>query len=523
MAALAPTRPLPPRSRALAGVSRTTLLAFVAVAALVVLGGVVRFWSLGAVGFNSDEAVYAGQAAALAGDPEYAKFFAIFRAHPLLVQFVLSTAFHFGVSDVLGRSVMVIFGLAAIPLIYGLGAQLYGRRVGLLAAMTLAVLPYHVGVTRQVLLDGPETTLFIAAMFLLARYVSTGAARYLYVAAMAAGLTFLAKETAILVLPVAVAFVMMTPTVRIGFGRLLVATGVFILTIAPYPISIAISGASDTARQFLLWQLLRRPNHTFSFYAEVLLSAYGWVLIVVAVIGITLAMRRALWPDRLLLAWVFVPLIFFQVWPVKGYQYLLPLTPAVVVLGSRALLAIPQGLPALRRRGGRWLAAPITAALIVLLLTSLAVPTVQSMRAVSALGSLAGTGGLPGGREAGTWIDGNLPQGASFMTIGPTMSNIVQFYGHRRSRGLSVSPNPLHRNPAYDPIDNPDHAIRGLEIQYAAFDVWSASRSPFFASVLMGYVAKYHGTLIYEQKAETRDRSGRRQLETVIRIYEVRP
>ena len=512
-------RPLASTSLAVDRLSVMTVVAAVAV------GAIVRLVDLGAIGFNSDEAVYAGQAAALAGQTDYSKFFAIFRAHPLLVQFLLSIAFQFGVSDVAGRLVSVLFGLAAIPLMYLLGRLLFTRAVGVIGAVTLALLQYHVTVSRQVLLDGPETTLFLLSMYLLARYAATSRPRYLYVAAVAGGLTFLAKETAILVLPVAGAFLLMTPSVKLGWRRIAAAIGLFIIAISPYPISIAISGASGTAREFLLWQLLRRPNHTLSFYAEILPGAIGFVLLILAIAGIAMAVRVGKWQDRLLLAWIFVPLIFFQVWPVKGYQYLLPIMPAAIVLAARVIEPITRRLfddPA----PGRWrlrlasFAAPAVAAVLVL---SVAVPTIIAVRQPAALGSLAGTGGLPGGREAGRWIDENIPEGAAFMTIGPTLSNVIQFYGHRRSQGLSVSPNPLHRNPAYDPIRNPDDSIRTLRIQYVAYDIWSASRSKFFASVLMDYVKKYHGQLIYEQRAETRAADGSRRMETVIGIYEVRP
>ena len=77
--------------------------------------------------------------------------------------------------------------------------------------------------------------------------------------------------------------------------------------------------------------------------------------------------------------------------------------------------------------------------------------------------ALAGSGGLPAGREAGEWIDANVPEGSTFMTIGPSMANLVQFYGHRRAYGLSVSPNPLNRNPSYEPLPNPDQALRDSE------------------------------------------------------------
>jgi hypothetical protein len=109
------------------------------------------------------------------------------------------------------------------------------------------------------------------------------------------------------------------------------------------------------------------------------------------------------------------------------------------------------------------------------------------------------------------------------MTIGPTMSNIVQFYGQRHSLALSVSPNPQRRNPAYDPILNPDRAIQTLEIHYVALDIWSAQRSPFFAATLRRYLVKYHGRLVYEQHAIVRNADGTSGDTVVIQIYQLLP
>ena len=67
------------------------------------------------------------------------------------------------------------------------------------------------------------------------------------------------------------------------------------------------------------------------------------------------------------------------------------------------------------------------------------------------------------------------------LTIGPSMANILQFYGQRKALGLSVSPNPLHRNPAYEPVSNANSEIRSNNIQYLVWDSYSAQRSSFFA------------------------------------------
>ena len=85
------------------------------------------------------------------------------------------------------------------------------------------------------------------------------------------------------------------------------------------------------------------------------------------------------------------------------------------------------------------------------------------------------------------------------MTIGPSMANLVQYYGHRRAYGLSVSPNPLNRNPSYEPLVNPDQALRDNEIQYVVWDAFSASRSPKFSSRLLRYAARYDGRAVHSE------------------------
>jgi 4-amino-4-deoxy-L-arabinose transferase-like glycosyltransferase len=504
-------------------------LALLGMAVILVVGAAIRLVNINAIGLNSDEAVYSGQAAALAGDVGFQQFFAIFRAHPLLVQFLLAVLYQFGVNDVAGRLLSVAFGVTAIAVTYMLGSVLFSRRAGVLAAAIIAFVPYHVMVSRQMLLDGPEMTLWLIATYCMAKYVVTDAARWFYAMAFTAGLTVLAKETAVLLVVVMAAFVLMTPVVRLGLRRIVVAFGCFLLAVSPYPAAILLSGASDTARQFLLWQVLRQPNHTATFYVEVLWTAVGPFILLVAILGVIASVRIGHWQDRLLVAWLFVPIAFFEIWPVKGFQYLLPIAPAIAIAAARAFEAPWTDWLAdqARRFGiaGRLAGARAFAGLVipVLLLLTLAPPTTAAVLNTSAQGSLAGTGGLPGGREAGKWISENVPAGARFMTIGPTMSNIIQFYGHRHSLALSVSPNPQRRNPAYDPILNPDRSIQTLEIHYAAFDVWSAARSPFFATTLRRYLTKYNGRLVYEQHATVRNTDGSSADEVVIQIYELTP
>src|ERR1035437_9506696 len=514
--------------------ARVLVRTWLALGIVLLAAAAVRLWAINSVGFNNDEAVYSGQGAALAADPIYSGLFAIFRAHPLLVQFLDSIAFRLiGVGDVAPRLISVAFGLGGVALAYATGSMLYTKRVGLTAAAGLALMPYHVIVTRQALLDGPETTLFLLTIYLLARYARSSQARWFYASAFTAGLTVLAKETAILLVPVIIAFLLLAPEIRVPIRRLLVGAGLFVLAFGPYPAAVLIGKGTNAAQAFFVWQVLRQPNHTWTFYADVLPAASGPAILIAAAAGLFLALRRGHWEDRLLIAWIAVPIAFFELWPVKGFQYLLPIAPAIAILVGVTfdrLFEFARNLPeatgasvgvaALRRRST---VIGVSAMLLAVTIGSIAVPTALAVNSTTMTGSLAGTGGLPGGREAGLWIRGNVPQGAAFLTTGPTLGNIVEFYGQRQAYGLSVSPNPLRRNPAYDPIVNPDRDLQLNRIQYIATEIWSAQRSPFFDQLLHRYITHYHGSLVYQQSAEVRDNAGNISTQVVIKIYEVRP
>ena len=117
------------------------------------------------------------------------------------------------------------------------------------------------------------------------------------------------------------------------------------LVIAPFPLSLMLAGRAGTGESYLTWQLFRRPNHDWLFYPQTVPEVIGPLVLLAAVMGLWLLRRQASWRERLLLCWIAVPVAFFQLWPVKGFQYLLPIAPAVAVLAGRAL-------------SGRWVSRP---------------------------------------------------------------------------------------------------------------------------------------------------------------------
>jgi hypothetical protein len=489
-------------------------------------GTFIRIWQIDAMGFNTDEAVYAGQAAAIARVAGLRDIFPIFRAHPLLFQFLLSLVYRIHFSDLLGRLLAVLIGLLTIFVTYKLGKALYGRLPAALGAFFLALMPYHVIVTRQVLLDGPMTFFATLSLYTLARFGQTHRSSWLYATGASLGLTFLSKETSIIMIGCVFVFLALSPEVRTRIRDLAVSLAVMAMVIAPFPISLILAGSSSTGRNYLVWQLFRRPNHPWSFYITVLPAAIGILVIIVAIVGLFALRREHSWRERLLLAWIIVPFSFFEIWPVKGYQYLLPIAPAIAMLAGRAM--------------GRWiiktnrvrfplsfrtlLNQPILYwSLTVGIIFSLGFTSWKQIQPETSTVFLAGTGGVPGGREAGNWIQANVPANARFMTIGPSMANIIEFYGNHPAYGLAVSPNPLHRNPSYDAINNPDLQIRNSELHYLVWDSFSAARSSFFSDKLMSYVNKYNGRVVHTETITVKDEDGHFVIKPVIIIYEVYP
>jgi len=481
----------------------------------------LRVWRLGAVGFNTDEAVYAGQGAAIAGNPVLRPYFPVFRAHPLLFQTILSPLYRDHVSDVSGRFVAAAFGVGTVVLAYLLGRELYGRRVGMTTAAVVALMPYMTIVSRQVLLDGPMTFFATLALYLLARYAGTGRPVWLYATGGALGLTFLSKETGGILVGAVFLFLALSPRIHVKIRHLVGAAVLFVLICLPYPISLLSAKRSKTGQNFLVYQMFRRPNHSLFFYPQNVPAAIGIGVAVAAVAMLVVYRSHLGWRELLLVVWIGVPTVFFEAWPVKGFQYLLPISVPLAVLASRLLagdvrLWAPEGQ--LRKTVRR-----VQPLLLALVLTSLALVTWPRVQPSSSSTFTAGSGGVPGGREAGRWIRANVPEGSTLLALGPSMANIVEFYGYRKVHGLSVSPNPQRRNPVYEAVKNPDALIRTNEIQYLVWDSYSASRSPFFARKLERFAERYHGRIVHTETVPARTPEGKRTQKPVIVVYEVRP
>lgn len=470
-----------------------------------VVGAALRLVAIGAVGLNSDEAVYAGQAASMSGNPHFTPLFPVVRAHPLLLQILISPLYRSGVPDVPGRYVCAAFGVGTIALTYLLGKLLYRPWVGSLAALFLAVMPYHVVISRQIMLDGPMAFFTTASLTVVAAAARRRDGRLLPAAGILLGLAALCKEPAVILLGGGFAFLALTTRLLRPWRYPIAVAGLTLAFTVTYPVLTSVSGGARGGQAYLVWQLSRPPNHPLSFYPVTVGGSMGAVLIAIAAIGLVVFRRRLSWRETLLLCWIAVPLAYFEVWPTKGFAYLTPLAPPVAVLAAVALARLGR-----LTRARRISAAVISMVCVV----TLVVPSIAGIVSPSSSG-LAGAGGLPAGRETGRWIGQHTARGTQLITIGPSMANVLQFYGGRRATGLSVSPNPLHRNPSYTPIRNADYALRSGQYQYIVWDAYSARRSAHFSARAMRLVHRFHGIPVLTERSA----DGRR----LVVVYRVTP
>jgi dolichol-phosphate mannosyltransferase len=495
----------------------------VPVLAIFALAAVFRFWRLTAVGFNTDEAVYTGSAASIARNATLAPMFPVFRAHPLLFQTLLSLVLRVHDSDWTARGFAAAIGVATVAVTYVLGRKLYGTAAGLVAGLLLAVMPYHVVVSRQVLLDGLMTFFATLALYCVARYMETGRLSWLLSCGSAMSASILSKETSAVMLGALYVFFALTPATRGRLRHLALTLALVLGEVAIWPLMLRLAGHSNTGQSYLVWQLFRRPNHGTWFYFTLLPGWIGPAVLVAALVGLVWLWHESTWRERLLLSWIAVPVLFFTLWPVKGFQYLLPVSPALAILAGRALgraLPLPSRLFGARRQLAARLAMGVLAAVAAL---SLAIPAWARSQPSYSTNFLAGSGGMIGGREAGEWVGGHVPAGARLLAIGPSTANVLEYYGHRSVSALSVSTNPRDRNPSYAPVLNPDLALRVGVFQYVVWDAYTDAHSAYFAAEALRLVARYHGRAVYTSRSKVRNPASRNSPEPAVVIYEVHP
>lgn len=134
-----------------------------------------------------------------------------------------------------GRLVSLVMG-ALLPLpVFGIASRLFGRRVGIVAAILTVFHPLLVNLSFSVLSEAPYTTLFLAAVYATVRALDRPSIRAWSLVGGIIGLAYLTRQEAVAVLFIAVLFALTTTegafTAR--SKRAAAAIGVFLVLALP--------------------------------------------------------------------------------------------------------------------------------------------------------------------------------------------------------------------------------------------------------------------------------------------------
>jgi len=288
--------------------------------------------------------------------------------HPPLYSLILKALGRVRPSDLHGRAVSAVAGIAAVGAMLALGLAIAGRRAALVAAGLLAISPLHVWYSREGRMYALVMLWSIVGSWCFVRALRDGARRAWvgWALVSVAGLA-----THYLYGPVLLAqavFVALRQAGALGTRRLLVIGGA---TVALGMVCIALLGdeAAGVVARRRSFEWLSVPYTAFTFVAgfglgppvELLqrdrnvatLAAFWPALVAVAVAGLALAWAslRALqslgaWGGYLVL-WLLVPAVsvFGGAWVTHGsyaVRYLLPALPAFLLLAAVGIAGMPR-------------------------------------------------------------------------------------------------------------------------------------------------------------------------------------
>ena len=314
-----------------------------------------------------------------------------------------------------GRAAAVILGIASVYLVYLLGKRAYGRGVGLLAALLIAVVPLHVMHSKFLAVDVPAAFLSTAALIFAVRIPDRHRLRDYLLSGLFAGLAAGTKYNAALVILAPIAAHLSTgkmrPALRVLSPKLLV---LFILAAAGFLIGTpgAVLNFDKFSHDFAFEVLHMRAGHGFLFAG----TPPGWIyhltnslaagmsipLLVLALIGTVYALKRRTPSDVALLSFLLVYYAVIGAAQVKFARYTIPLLPVLVILAARISVdAIGRLL------GGRTFARGVGYVLVLVLVLVVAN---TGFYAVALDQTFAGEDTRD---QAAEWITRHVPEGSS--------------------------------------------------------------------------------------------------------------
>ncbi len=264
----------------------------------------------------------------------------------------------------IGRSLTVGMGVGTVLAVYRIGERLWGRRAGLLAALTLAVMPLHAQHSHFLTVDVPAT--FWAMLSLLwAVRLATEDPKPLRAALWAGVFAGLAAATkynlALAVLPLVAACILTRQWKGLALG-----VPMFVLAfLAACPGVVLENAAFLRDLRFEAVHVQNTEDPTFRdtgsgfvyHVARNLDAGLGLPLLLLALVSVGYALYRRGRGDGLLAAFALPYYVLIGLAAVRYARYTLPLLPVLALWVGRMAADWSRATVPVRREMGRWASA----------------------------------------------------------------------------------------------------------------------------------------------------------------------
>jgi len=248
---------------------------------------------------------------------------------------------------VIARATAAVLGTAAVGFTYLAAKRLYDRRVGLIAALVMAVAFLPVFYSHLALNDVPALLPLMVSVYGSAGVLTRGRTRDYVIAGLGLGLAIGTKYTAgIVAAPLLVAVTYQLVNDRQNRMRVLrgalVAAG---LTLAAFLISnphalLSFQEFRDGLRtqenESDFSKLGLDHDSGISYYLWTLTWGLGWVPALAAVVGGVFALRRDRWRGLFLVPWPLLLILFMSLQGRYFGRWLMPALPALAILAALA-------------------------------------------------------------------------------------------------------------------------------------------------------------------------------------------
>ncbi len=257
-------------------------------------------------------------------------------------------------------------------------------------------------------------------MLCLVRWSATGRARWLYGFAAVAALAIQAKVVGGLALVIGILFLLAwLPERPIRLKWLWTAVATF--AVAFIPALIEVGTNAGLYWRFVRHSILRSSPGGLGYYPTLLWHDSGAAWLIVAVIGLVAMVGCRSRADLLPAIWFAVLAGFLLGYPLKAFNYALPLMPVLAMLGARAIAGVRLRV-VVRARAAR-VAVPLAAGAAIAGWLALAVPFV---------GPAVHDNSYVGLREAAAWLRAHSAPDAGVITFSHGSAQYVfAFYAHR--------------------------------------------------------------------------------------------